>query len=50
MPQQKPNQKISIRSISTVSVKLSGLLNEYLKLNRIHNGNELLLGFENELI
>ena len=43
-------QTVLINSISAKNLGLLGLLKEFLKLNRIHNNNELLLAFENTLI
>lgn len=50
MSQYKTNQKALINTICASSVDLLSFLNQFLKLNRIHNSNELLQAFEDTLI
>lgn len=50
MSQYKTHQKALINVISASSVDLLSFLSQFLKLNRIHNSNELLQEFEDTLI
>ena len=50
MSQYKTNQKALRNTISASSVDLLSFLNQFLKLNRIHNNNELLQEFVDTLI